>query len=613
MGVVKSIVHYPVKGWPGLAMQQADLRPGYGLPFDRFLALSNGLRDVSASEWTPCQAFVRMTKNHQLPLFGVSFDPKTERLQLQMGEEKLHIRCSDMQDLDAAKHQLARWFPEHAREAIELHRRHDDLGWWDHPDAEISLINEATIGSLQSHASVALDSRRFRGNLILAGLRPWQELEWLGRTVQIGGAELRILRPIDRCKATSLNPETAQTDVNLPALLARHFGHVYCGVYAQVVKAGKVAPGDGVKVRAIPSHVTAQRLPDTAPAAPNWPRSAEVIRREDEDSQVTSFWLRDELCAQGVRPEPGQHIRLHVQSPTHGATWRAYTISGVEGELWRISIKRSSSLGVAAHLHQTLQANQRITVSGPFGAFTPTRLRGDQAMDAPWIGLSAGIGITPMVAMLQHMLHTDWQSPVHLIHTTRDSSHLALWVEAQQYVDQIRAGSLQGSDAFTRLLHLSQAEGRATRLDWAQLGHLPWSRARVFICGPDSFMRDARLAAHRAGAEPQRIHHERFFSPQAIAAVQTPKSISESRQIRINTKKGAQTFDWRAQDGSILDCAEAHALDLPANCRAGACGACVLRLKRGEVQYAQEPLVPLAADEVLSCCATPCSDLEMEI
>jgi ferredoxin-NADP reductase/uncharacterized protein YcbX len=614
MGKVSTIMHYPVKGWPGLVMQQTDLRSGYGLPFDRFLAVSNGSRDVPAQAWTACQAFVRMTKNPQLPLFKINFDGATEQLKLSFNGEELILDCDNAQSLEAAAHKLVQWFPEHASQHIRLHRRNSDLGWWDHPDAEISLINEATVASLQMHADVALDSSRFRGNLLLSGLRPWEELEWLGRTVQIGDAQLRILRPIDRCKATSLNPETAQADVNLPALLARHVGHLYCGVYAQVVKAGRVAPGDMVKMWGTAPQVTTQALPDTAPAAQNWPRSAEVVRREDEDSQVTSFWLHDEVFAQGVRPEPGQHIRLHMQSPTHGHTWRAYTISKVEGPLLRISIKRDTDMGVAAHLHQSLQEGQRITVSGPFGAFTLPRIRGDQPAHAPLILLSAGIGITPMVAMLQSMLHIGWQAPVHMIHTARHSGQLALWAEAEQCLAQLQTQSLQGCDAFSSLLHRSQVAGLPSRrLDWAQLTHLPWAQASVAICGPDSFMRDARLAAQYAGTPAQHIHHERFFSPQIIAAAEKSMPTSGPWQISINTKHGTQSFNWHAQDSSILDCAEAQGLELPANCRAGACGACVLRLKRGEVQYAQEPLVPLAANEILSCCAHACSDLVLEI
>jgi ferredoxin-NADP reductase/uncharacterized protein YcbX len=609
-------MHYPVKGWPGLVMQQAQIKVGQGLPFDRFLAVSNGSREVPAQGWIACQAFVRMTKNPELPLFKVEFNAANEELILQARGEDFRIHYGDAQSLEAAAQTLARWFPADAPYQAQLHRRCGNLGWWDHPDAEISLINEASVTNLQAHTSVELSSQRFRGNLMLKGLTAWEELEWLGRIVQVGDAQLRILRPIDRCKATSLNPGTAQADVNLPALLARHVGHVYCGVYAKVIRAGRIQLDDPVHVLPDCPDISLHKLPATSPSAQNWPRSALVTRCEKEDAHTTSFWLHDELFAQGVQPVPGQHIRLHLHTPEHGHTWRAYTVSKIDEKQLRISVKASKRDGMAAWLHQTLQPGTRVALSGPFGVFTLPQISKQPNRLAPCILLSAGIGITPMVAMLQSMARgADEQAPVHVVHTVRHDGDLALWPEVQKLIGQLQSQSSSHEALFSCELHLSQPDARfpPKRLNWSKLAHLPWQHANVAICGPESFMRDARTAALQHGTPFEHIHQERFFSPSAAVIAAKPMQLTGPRQIQIHQQGTTRTFTWKPEDGSILESAEKYGIELPANCRAGACGACALHIRTGQVQYAQEPLIPLAAGEVLSCCAFASSDISLEV
>ena len=107
-----------------------------------------------------------------------------------------------------------------------------------------------------------LDPLRFRGNLYLDGLPAWREFAWVGRRVRIGAeVELEILRPIERCKATSIDPATARADLNLPALLAGGEGHIYCGVYARVLRAGRCMPATPSRWRRRPARRWPRRRP----------------------------------------------------------------------------------------------------------------------------------------------------------------------------------------------------------------------------------------------------------------------------------------------------------------------------------------------------------------
>ena len=93
-----------------------------------------------------------------------------------------------------------------------------------------------------------VDALRFRGNLLIAGADPWAEFGWIGKTVRIGEAVVRIVERIDRCAATNVDPTSGARDRNIPRALEEGFGHQDCGVYAQVLEAGTVRRGDPVAV-----------------------------------------------------------------------------------------------------------------------------------------------------------------------------------------------------------------------------------------------------------------------------------------------------------------------------------------------------------------------------
>jgi uncharacterized protein YcbX len=88
-----------------------------------------------------------------------------------------------------------------------------------------------------------LSIHRWRGNIWLDGLGPWQEFEWLGRDIRIGSALLRVRERTDRCPATTANPDTGQRDADTLGAL-RHWGHMDFSVRAEVIEDGEIAIGD---------------------------------------------------------------------------------------------------------------------------------------------------------------------------------------------------------------------------------------------------------------------------------------------------------------------------------------------------------------------------------
>jgi ferredoxin-NADP reductase/uncharacterized protein YcbX len=609
---LSNIYRYPLKGFEAQALDQVALEPHQGIAFDRGFAITNAqLSPTPDGGWTACQAFVRLTKNVSLPLFKLAFDASNTSLILGHPDgESIEVALSSAESIARANTVLQRWFPASplaSHGTPQLLAARGDSGFWDHHDAAISIISAASVAQLGEAAGQPVDPARFRGNLLVANLPAWQELQWPGHRIQIGDAVLEVLRPIDRCNATSVHPTAGMVDMNMPALLARHTGHVFCGVYAKVITGGHIKAGDSVTVVG-PSHGTLAKasLPVTAPKAAEWPRPGRVVQIEHSSDTVRSFWIHDPLAVDGIAPsyQAGQHIRLHALGP-NGAAWRSYTMSGrrADGSL-RVSIKRDVQGSCSPWLHNNLVVGSTVIFSGPFGEFT---LQG-KPLDHITL-LSAGIGITPIVAMLKELTSTYATTPLHTVHVARSSKELALWPEVLQ--------SARGMPHATVQLHLSEeaaplgksiyefTPGEPNLQKIAQT--VSTHKTQAFICGPADFTRHAIASMQQAGLPASHIHHESFASPKINAGQQSKPPLSGPFTVRFAQSNLSTT--WTDKSGSLLDLAESCGITLPANCRSGACMACKQSIQSGSVAYTTEPLTGTAERVVLMCCSVPTSHI----
>lgn len=582
--IVARLLRYPVKGFGPQALPRAMLAAGGGLPGDRRFAVTNGEASVPADgHWTPCQGFMRMTRNPDLPLFGLDFDGALLRLRHPDGRTVAGdpTRADGIDRLDAA---LASWFSGAAR-LVEAQG-----GYWDHRDAALSLINPASVAALEAMSGRRLDVARFRGNVLLGGVPAWTELEWVGRRLRLGAAEIEVLRPIDRCKATSIDPATGRADVNVPALLGRHVGHAFCGVYARVVQPGLVAPGDAIVDLGPAVAALGAAAVDTAPLPADWPRPGRIQLRRQESEAVVSLTIADPLAAagQGPRLRPGQHIRLHRP----GGGWRCYTVSGTTDDGgWRITVRRGRD--VSAWLHD-LPVGAAVVLSGPFGSFTlPDVAR------RPAVLISGGIGITPMAAMARDFAGRT----VRVVHVARHGGDLALWPELRDLA-QTAAARLHLTRA--RPGDLERWGAVAGRPDWAALA-AGIGDADVYIWGPGGFLREAMAAFATAGLAAARLHAEVFVSPDTGAA--GPAAPPLPGPFRVRFARSGVEASWTPTAGSLLDLAEAAGLQLASHCRNGTCGSCRQTIIEGETARTLAPALPVATGTELLCCAVPVGDV----
>jgi GntR family transcriptional regulator/MocR family aminotransferase len=138
----------------------------------------------------------------------------------------------------------------------------------DKPDNVISLINLATVRSLEAQWGIEIDPLRFRANIYIDGAKPWEEFDWIGSDIRIGGAVFSVDRKNGRCGATNVNPATGRRDLDIPGSLRAAFGHKNLGVYLIVREGGEIAVGDSVLApRSVPAAPAALAEPTRASGA----------------------------------------------------------------------------------------------------------------------------------------------------------------------------------------------------------------------------------------------------------------------------------------------------------------------------------------------------------
>jgi uncharacterized protein YcbX len=112
----------------------------------------------------------------------------------------------------------------------------------------VSIINLASVAAVEGAVGVPVDPLRFRGNLHVEGWPAWQEFDLLGQTLAVGDVRLKVVKRIVRCAATNVEPRTGIRDLEIPKTLMRSFGHMDCGVYAEVTDGGTIGIGDSIRL-----------------------------------------------------------------------------------------------------------------------------------------------------------------------------------------------------------------------------------------------------------------------------------------------------------------------------------------------------------------------------
>ncbi|EHR51379.1 putative Fe-S protein [Saccharomonospora marina XMU15] len=253
-GHVENLFVYPIKGLSPQPLPEVALRAGQGFPGDREFALARpeGRYRPGMAEPLPKTEFFMLAKDASLAGVTTDFDSGSGLLRVsRQGREAL---SADLRS-EAGRAEVARFFAEvldrtPQRAPVFAHvegRRFTDVA--DRSDAmmnAVSIINLASVRDLRDRIGKPVNPLRFRANIYVDGLAPWAERDLVGEEIRAGELTLRVVLGINRCAATAVDPDTARRDLNVPKLLTREYGHLECGVYAEVVSGGTLRPKDSV-------------------------------------------------------------------------------------------------------------------------------------------------------------------------------------------------------------------------------------------------------------------------------------------------------------------------------------------------------------------------------
>ncbi len=247
---IEHLYRYPVKGLTAEALEAVALAPGETVPWDRAFALAQGDApfDPAAPRWLQKTHFMCLMVNARAALLRASFDAPSGVLLIRAPDGS---RIAEPALTDAGRARLAAWLAAYlGPEARGVPRFHHvpEHSFCDVNAKVVSLINLASLADLARRAGAPRHHLRFRANLYFCGAPAWSELGWVGQELLAGGTRLRVVKRISRCAATEVNPDTAERDARPPAELREAFGHVDCGVYAEVVEGGRLAVGDAVEL-----------------------------------------------------------------------------------------------------------------------------------------------------------------------------------------------------------------------------------------------------------------------------------------------------------------------------------------------------------------------------
>ncbi|MGH8257034.1 MAG: MOSC domain-containing protein, partial [Steroidobacteraceae bacterium] len=322
------------------------------------------------------------------------------------------------------------------------------------------------------------------------------------------------------------------------------------------------------------------------PAAPGFrPLTVTAIDRDSAD--VLSLTLQNPDGQPLPAPLPGQYVVLRLPSTTGGTPlFRSYSLSGpVSTQRYRISVKVEPKGVAGTYLRQQVRTGDTLDVSLPRGSFIL------QSGERPVVLLSAGIGVTPALAMLHALAAVRSTRQVLWLHATRDGQHHPFAAEVRRLILALTHGRshvcYSRPDSRDRMSEDFDASGRLSRSALSEVG-IP-QEAEVYLCGPTQFMADMKEALAGVGVTPDRIYVELFNGSESLtpgvvdAATRAPHVPRDDAGTgpQVSFARSGVAAHWKPSCQSILELAEACDVPVRWSCRTGVCHNCESGLVSG--------------------------------
>ncbi|MEO1037285.1 MAG: MOSC domain-containing protein, partial [Pseudomonadota bacterium] len=482
----------------------------------------------------------------------------------------------------------------------------------------------------------------------------------VGDVYRFGSALLEVTQPRIPCYKLAIK-------IGIPEFQKRFLKGRRVGFYLRVLEEGDVAVGDPIElVRREPNPMTVaqvnellffdttnldgsrkalaipalshgwkgsfeerlQKAATTAKRDSNF-RPFRVERKQAESETITSFYLVPEDGEELQPFQPGQFLSFKLAIP--GQTKpvvRTYSLSDAPApDHYRVSIKRESAPIAApnappglssTYFHDLVNPGTILEVGPPRGKFTL-----DLESNRVPVLISAGVGMTPMVAMINALMQRQSNRPVWFIHGARNGREHAMGSYIRELAEReeslhahVRYSQPDDADV------LGRSHDSVGRINVELLKSLlSFDDYEFYLCGPAEFMRSLYCGLLATGVAESRIHYE-FFGPGSLllddakppATTNTNPTEGElTKSAPVTFARSGITVPWDPSVDSILELAEQNGLSPDYSCRSGICQTCICNVIEGEVEYTEEPLDPPPRDQVLICCSRPNGSLIIDI
>ncbi|MCK1595013.1 MOSC and FAD-binding oxidoreductase domain-containing protein [Bradyrhizobium sp. 164] len=486
----------------------------------------------------------------------------------------------------------------------------------------------------------------------------------IGDRYRIGGALFEVTQPRVTCYRLGIR-------MNEPEMAALVVKHGRPGFYFRVLEEGEVAAGDEItQVASGPERMSVSEIDALLykPGHPRdqleralripvlsvgWRRSLEALltqqrnggattgnaglgvvsgpppawrgfrplrvsRKVQESGSVTSLLLEPTDGEPVAAPLPGQFVVLRLEPESALALMRSYSLSGAPGATtYRVSVKREAHGAASAYIDDRLQVGDIVQASAARGDFT---LRPG---DAPVVLLSAGIGVTPVLAMLHALAAEGSAREIWWLYGTRNGREHPFAEETRGLLNTL-------SHHHSYVCYSSPDPEDRADVDFDAVGHLSVRvlgelnlprNGDFYICGPSSFMSDLTAGLEELGVTSDRIHTETFGAGPSI----TPGIAAEPRRPphlpagapgsgpMVSFARSALNVRWGPSFPNLLELAEACDVPVRYACRTGVCHTCESGLVAGKIGYRPDPVDAPADGIVLICCAQPEGDVVIDL
>jgi hypothetical protein len=247
---IEALYRYPVKGLTPEPLESVELTPMQTLPFDRAYAIENGPGpfDPASPQHLQKIHFVMLMRNEELATVRSLFDDSTETLVIsksgtEIARGDLRTEAGRAAIEDAIARIVTSGLRGRPRVVVSPGHSFSDVA----PKC-LHLVSRQSLTALEGMIGSHVDARRFRPNLVIDGLVPWQELDLVGKKLRTGTTTLEIFKRTERCAATNVDPETGVRDMKIPSFLSKTLGHTDFGVYARIIDGGRIRVGDTFEI-----------------------------------------------------------------------------------------------------------------------------------------------------------------------------------------------------------------------------------------------------------------------------------------------------------------------------------------------------------------------------